>query len=282
MKGHVKALVAGCALVAGAAFAQSRPGSTYPSSQDTTPSPGITPGTSNDQMGTMGKGMHHDMQSGSMGQGQANSGQAGNVEPQKHLAEVDLYLKDAMNNSKVLWQTSQLQPGHLDSVIAKEGVANIDKDITSALTHISHVKSLPEAQISDTRSLSQLQSDLGKAKTLVGQLRGVVGGGDRSRISSLSSQLFGQLRSADDSFGRIAGEVNLTRVDRITVPEKQPVSGSSSDINDKSDLGTGSSHKVKSGSDFDRGAGGDIDRDKSMDSTTPRSGGGDLSKPSDY
>jgi hypothetical protein len=149
-----------------------------------------------------------------------------NVESNKHLTEIDIYLRDAMDNTKALYQSTQVTPGKLDQVIQKEDVTNVDKAVSSALTHVSHVKSLPSARVADTATLDQLQADLTHARTIAGQLRREVDAGNRDRISSLSSQLFAQLRAADESFGKIADETKLTRIGRVTVPEKQPVGGS--------------------------------------------------------
>jgi hypothetical protein len=182
-------------------------------------------------------GMHEkgggQMGTGHMGAGE-QAGATGNVEPAKHLLEVDAYLKDAMQNTKLLYQSTQVKPGKLDATIQREDIGNVEKALSSALTHISHVKSLPEAKISDTERLNQLQRDVTRAKTLAGQVRKNIGTSDRAQLSTLSSQLYAQLRAADDTFGNIADEMRITRVDRISVPERQPVGGgrsSPSDIN---------------------------------------------------
>lgn len=206
-------LIAGCAILVGStALAQMGPG------------PGEDTGM---------KGMKR-------GSGAASEGVEGkNVESQKHLSEVDLYLKAAMNTTKVLFGGTKLQPGKLDTVIRKEDVASIDKSIESALTHISHVKSLPEARISDTRSLDELQGDLKQARITVMQLRKNIGTADNSEISSMSSQLFAQLKAADEDFDKLASQVKLTRVDQITVPEKQPVGGKVKPLDEKPKGDTG-------------------------------------------
>lgn len=153
-------------------------------------------------------------------------GASDKAEPNKHLSEVDLYLKDAMNNTKALYQTTQLPTGKFDTAIQKESLGNIDKAITGALTHIGHVKSLPQARVSDMKDVASLQSDLNQAKTIVAQLRkNVSPSADKTMISSQTAQLYGVLKAADDDFGKIADQTNLTRIDRINVPEKQPVGG---------------------------------------------------------
>jgi hypothetical protein len=147
------------------------------------------------------------------------------TEANKHLGEIDVYLKDAENNTKALYQTAQASPGRLDTTLEKEALNNIDKAISSALTHVQHVKSLPEAKVSDTQRLDRLQRDLERAKTIASQLRHQIAAGDRAAVSAQASSLFAQLRAADDGFGQIADEQNLVRLDRVTMPERQPVGG---------------------------------------------------------
>lgn len=196
-------MVAGLALLAPRAFGQSNPG-------DDSGRGGAPPGEKMQRM-----------PSGRMGGKSAMT----NVEPNKHLLEIDAYLTSAMDNTKLLYQSSQLPPGKLDAAIAKEDLGNVERAINSALTHTSHLKSLPEARIKDTAKLEQLRSDLTRARNLVGQLRTAVNAGDRAQVASLSSQLYAGLRSADETFGQIADQQHLVRLERITVPERQPVGG---------------------------------------------------------
>ncbi len=144
-------------------------------------------------------------------------------EPKKHLGEIDIYLRDAINNTKVLYNVTQMQPGKLDATIQKEGINNLDKAITGALTHVQHIKTLPEAKVQDTAKLDALQTDLNQVKQMVPQLRSSMK--DRDMFASLTSQVFTRLKDADDNFSTIADKQNLTRVEKLSVPEKQPVKG---------------------------------------------------------
>jgi hypothetical protein len=148
-------------------------------------------------------------------------------EPKKHLAEVDVYLRDALDNVKVIYNTTQLQPGKLDKTIIRESVGNIDKSLTGAITHLGHIKSLPEARVSDMAKVDALQTALNQAKQTSSLLKTAtrVSTMDTAHVSQLATRLFGQLRAADDDFGAIADQQNLTRVDKLTVPERQPVRG---------------------------------------------------------
>ncbi len=146
-------------------------------------------------------------------------------ESKKHLSEIDVYLRDALNNTKVLYSTTQFTPGKLDTTIEREDVGNIDRSISSALTHVSHLKSMPEARVPDTAKLDALQRDLTQARSVAAQLRTAVRSDARDQIATLSGQLYAKLKAADDDFGAIADRVNLVRVDRISIPERQPVGG---------------------------------------------------------
>lgn len=202
MKRSLFALFGGLSLIGSAALAQHAGGGAMPSDQ---PQAQKEPakGTS-DEIGA--KGAKAD-------------------EPKKHLGEIDVYLKDALNNTKVLYATTQLQPGKLDPTIQREDLGNIDRAITGAMTHVSHVKSMPEARVVDMAKIDSLQKNLTRARALVGQLRTAVRSDEKDQISSLTSQLYARLREADDDFGTVADKQDLTRVDRIMVPEKQPVGG---------------------------------------------------------
>lgn len=162
-------------------------------------------------------------------QGQALPSQMSQMsdEPKKHLSEIDVYLQNAINNVKVLYETTQLRPGSLDVTIAKEGVGNTDKAISGALMHIAHIKALPEAKAQDMNKLNQLQRSFTEARSTLYKLRSAARSDSRPQIQSFASQLYAQLRLAEDSFSSIAREQRVVRVDQISVPERVPVGGSS-------------------------------------------------------
>ncbi len=160
-----------------------------------------------------------------MGKSEKMGGGKSTDEPKKHLGEVDVYLRDAINNTKLLYGYSQLTPGKADSTIEKEGINNIDRALGNSLTHISHVKTLPEAKGMETSKIDTLQRDLMQARSMVGELRSAMK--DRAEFASMTAQLFTKLHDADDQFNAIADAQNLTRVDKINVPERQPVKGTS-------------------------------------------------------
>src|SRR5262249_9512527 len=122
-------------------------------------------------------------------------------EPKKHLSEIDVYLRDAINNTKVMYNDSQMRPGKLDQVIEKENLTNIDKALSSALTHVQHIKSMPEAHVADMAKIDQLQHDLTQARGMVPEVRAAMK--DKDLFSSLSSQLYTKLKDADDTFSAI-------------------------------------------------------------------------------
>jgi hypothetical protein len=159
--------------------------------------------------------------SNKMGPSSMKSGMAD--EPKKHLSEVDLYLRDAINNTKVMYNDTQMRPGKLDSVIEKENLTNLDKSLSSALTHVQHIKSMPEAHVADMGKIDQLSHDLTQARGMIPELRAAMH--EKDLFASLSSQLYTKLKDADDTFNAICDKQGLTRVDKLSVPEKQPVKG---------------------------------------------------------
>ncbi len=256
MKRSMVAVVAGLCLAGGVALAQSNSGDTGMGTGSAQPNPGMQgqgtnswsrsqSGSSRSQwqnrnqqganQGQLGQGqMGQSGQMGQMGQ-MGQTGEAagtmgrGNVEAKKHLAEVDLYLRNAINNTKLLYQTAQLQPGKLDTTIQKEDLGNVEKSLGSALTHVSHLQTLASARIAQPAQLDLLKSDLTRARTMATRLRGQLGTADRAEVGNLSSQLYTQLRAADDAFAQIAQSENLVRLDGINVPEREPVGGSVND-----------------------------------------------------
>jgi hypothetical protein len=147
-------------------------------------------------------------------------------EPKKHLAEVDAYLRDAIDNTKVLYQTTQMQPGKLDTTIQRESLNNVDKALTGMMAHVGHMKSLPEARVADMAKLDDFQRDITQARGIVGQLRAAAAKPEaREQTVSLTEQLYTVLHDADNDFNAIAEKQEFTRLDRVTVPEKQPVGG---------------------------------------------------------
>jgi hypothetical protein len=146
-------------------------------------------------------------------------------EPKKHLGEIDVYLKDAQNNVRILYQDAALAPGNLDAVIDKEGLSNLDRAITNAEKHVQHLKTVPEARLKDAKQLDAFERSLGDVRTQLTQLRNAVRANDRTKIRDAAATTFTTLQRADDAFGKIADTQGLTRVDRIQPSERQPVRG---------------------------------------------------------
>lgn len=212
MKRTMQAWLAGAAwILGGAALAQPPPG---PTGQEAQQAPG-------------GK----EKVRGQQGETTAQGSQAGAVEPKKHLAEVEVYLRDAIANTKVIYQLTQWPAGRMDKTFIRDGATNIDRAIGAALSHVNHVKTLPEARVSDTEDVTSLQTSLTQARALAVQLRKVAQGGssnapiDRPQFASLASQIYTHLTSADADFDKIAKAADAPRIDRINVSERQPVRG---------------------------------------------------------
>jgi hypothetical protein len=142
----------------------------------------------------------------------------------KHLGEVDLYVKDALNNARLLYQASdQSQSGTIDPMITREQVANIDRSLANADKHLQQLRSMPSRSFNLSK-IEMLSRDLSQARTQLGTIRGGVNN-DTSRLHDTSMQLAQTLQRADDDFGQIASSIGLVRVDQIHVTVKQPVRG---------------------------------------------------------
>ena len=162
--------------------------------------------------------------SGTM-QSQVRQPSASVDEVKKHLSEIDLYVSQAENNARLLFQVSDLQPGNMDPVIIREDVQNIEQSLSQAERHLDHVRQLPNANIRNLPRLDQLQTDLAQARSQLSSVRGTLANADRAMLRDTSQRLFRTLRRADDDFSSIASQVGLVRVEQIPVTERQPVRG---------------------------------------------------------
>jgi hypothetical protein len=148
-------------------------------------------------------------------------------EAKKHLSEIDVYLRDAENATRAMYQSSELTSGSLDTTIQKENLSNIERALTNAEKHIQHLKTLPEARVKDPSELDALSRNLADARAQLSPLKEAVRSADRTKIRDASAMMFTQLKRADDSFGQLADTQGLTRIDRIEPMERQPVRGGS-------------------------------------------------------
>lgn len=156
-------------------------------------------------------------------------------EPKKYLSVVDLYLENAMNNVKVLYESTQMKPGRADDVIQREAIGNIDRALGQALNHFQQVKSM-SGVITNMDKADDFQRNLYQARAVVPQLRSAVKSDTRAQIQTLSSQLFTSLKNAGDAFDDIADKQKFTRIKDIDVPERQPVRGEDLDQDFKGDV----------------------------------------------
>ena len=232
MRRTVFAVFAGVSLLAGAALADRQPGQAGP--------------TGSGQEGQSGQSDRWGQDTGQVGQdtdrlkGDVSQRRGfGSVdEPKKYLSAVDLYLENAMNNVKVLYESTQMKPGRADQVIQGEAIGNIDRALGQALNHFQRVKAMP-GSITNMDKADDFQRNLYQARSVVPQLRSAVKSDSRSQIQTLSSQLFTSLKNANDAFGDIADKQKFTRIKDIDVPERQPVRGQDLDQDFKGDLNRG-------------------------------------------
>ncbi|HEX2570409.1 MAG TPA: hypothetical protein VH877_12700 [Polyangia bacterium] len=159
-------------------------------------------------------------------------------EPKKYLSAVDLYLENAMNDVKVIYESTQMKAGRADEVIQREAIGDIDRALGQALNHFQRVKAMPGA-ITNLDKADDFQRNLYQARSVVPQLRSAVKSDSRSQIQLLSSQLFTSLKNAGDAFGDIADKQKFTRIKDIDVPERQPVRGEDRDLDLKRDVNQG-------------------------------------------
>ncbi len=146
-------------------------------------------------------------------------------ETKKHLTEVDAYIQDALNNAKVLYSMSQIPMGKMDQTIQRENINNLEKAISSALIHVGHFKSSADPKMVEMDKVDDLHRFLTDSRNVLPQLRSAMKSSDRQQLGSVTSQLFAKLKEADERYGNIAEKQNVARLDKISVPEKQPVRG---------------------------------------------------------
>ncbi|HZS37307.1 MAG TPA: hypothetical protein VFF06_10785 [Polyangia bacterium] len=151
-------------------------------------------------------------------------------EAKKHLGEIDVYLRDAENNARQLYQMSALQSGYMDPLIVREDVANLDRALANADKHLSHVRTLPNARIGDPGRLDSLQRTLSQSRAQLQNLRTLPSDVDRGQLRDAATNLILALRRADRDFAVIATAVGLPRVDQVDVSEKHPVRGHDDDF----------------------------------------------------
>jgi len=230
MRRTVLAVLAGVSLLAGSALADSPPG------QGGTGQ--FNPSGQQDRLGGQDTGQFG-QDTGQAGQFKGDISQRKGVgsidEPKKYLSVVDLHLENAMNNVKVLYESTQMKPGRADEVIQREAIGSLDRSLGQALNNFQQVKSMPGV-IGNMDKADDFQRNLYQARSLVPQLRTAVKSDSRAQIQSLSAQLFTSLKNAGDAFGDIADKQKFTRIKDIDVPERQPVRGDDSDEDFKGKL----------------------------------------------
>jgi hypothetical protein len=156
-------------------------------------------------------------------------------EARKHFNEVDLYLKDAENNARVLSRLS-VQPGPMDQGIVREDIANLDRALSNADRHLSHLRALPSGTIGDQTRLDKLQRDLGQARAQLSALRSSTVTPDRTQLNDAAGKVTRILERADESFATIASSLGFERVDQMPLDQRHPVRGSDRDTGSDSEL----------------------------------------------
>jgi hypothetical protein len=159
-----------------------------------------------------------------MGEGFAGSSQ---VSARKELGEVDLYLKDALNNARLLFQITDRSQGPLSGAHAREQVVNIDRALANIDKHVAQLRSQPRAF--DATKIDLVSRDLDQARSQLATLKSLIQT-RRQNIHEAAAELARTLERADDDFGQLASSGGIGRVDQIRVTTvKQPVRGSDLD-----------------------------------------------------
>ncbi len=165
-----------------------------------------------------------DQSFGAQPPGGAVMGRSQRDEARKHLNEVDLYLKDAENNARVLSRLGA-EVGPIDQGLVREDLANLDRALSNADRHLSQLRALPSGRMGDQARLDQLQRDLGRARAQLAGLRSTTMTPERGQLQDAAGGIAQVLDRADQRFGAIAGAFGVERVDQIPVNERHPVRG---------------------------------------------------------
>jgi len=194
------------------------------------------------------------------------------AELQKQLSLVDVYLTQAIANTKALSTLAQQsQTGKSDSSLIEEIHGNIDTSVNKALKHVSSIKSMKanKENVSGTEDKSMGvggvqqqqpgQADLAKVDDLEKQLKDVqsasskITGSKMSAIQPNLDTLSSSLMTADQTFRDIASAASYTRIDSQKLNE-MPVRGTDQNLNQ--DLNKQDLNK-------------DLNKKKDLNNTTP-------------
>jgi hypothetical protein len=170
------------------------------------------------------------------------------MEANKHIALLDAYLTNAINNAKALSVLTDMQLTKADKAIIQEAHKNLDTSIDKALTHVKHVRSMkglafgpmedvesdtlgeaetgtgineqqPVAGKDPMMKLDELKTQLTEVRTASKKLKNVKMDELSMAVDEISSYLF----TAEQSFIDLAKTTNFTRLEDLeltTVPVK--------------------------------------------------------------
>jgi hypothetical protein len=157
-------------------------------------------------------------------------GTARNRDAIPDLTQIDLHLRGALDDARVLWEQVQLGTARRDLGPVREDLGDLDRSLAAAHAHLDALRARPNGTPPSTERLDEVAGALGRAQALASRLqRSLRAGAPATQLSSQVVELYGALRSADDAFAPVAAEQRLVRVDRIAVPERLPVSGHDAD-----------------------------------------------------
>ncbi|MBI4509857.1 MAG: hypothetical protein HY698_09485 [Deltaproteobacteria bacterium] len=182
-----------------------------------------------------------DMPKGGQPQGAMPAGQAGAMDIQamemrKHLLLVDVYLSDAVNNTKAISGLSELKLEKKDKPIVDEAQKNIDTNLSMATTHIGHARQRgmagtakreegamerqPVAGVDPQAKLGELEQHLKAARDAAKKVK-------TARLEELDRAIepvAAHLSAAEKTFTDLARSANYTRLEQMELG-RVPVRG---------------------------------------------------------
>jgi hypothetical protein len=149
----------------------------------------------------------------------------------KYLLATELYLRNASNNAKAIYQAAQAPEGKMDAELFRDDARNIASSLRMAEQQVMHTQALPASEVPTTVNarFDALKSRLRRARDDEKALEAALTKQDRQTIQKTAGAVYGSVQAALDTYGDIASAMNVQRLDSITVPEKQPVGGGSAE-----------------------------------------------------
>ncbi len=119
----------------------------------------------------------------------------------RHLAAIEVYLKDAQSNARVVSQVSEF---------GREGVANLERSLATCERHLAQLESVSEIKQNGDK-LQLVARDLRDVRAQIPALRAAIASGAREQIRTAAAGVGKALQRADDDFGLLAAGSGLSQ-----------------------------------------------------------------------